>query len=299
MINSNLKLYFEKFSSLTEQWFDNNIVPLAPMTEGLTKAMRYSFLNGGKRLRPVLVFASGEMFGVNEGLLLPYAVSVEMVHTYSLIHDDLPAMDNDDLRRGKPTCHKVFGEAEAILAGDALLTLAFEIIANDKYTSPVPDKIRLEAIKKLSIAAGYGGMVGGQFGDIISENKSITAQEMNFIHNKKTGALISYSCYVGALISNISVKDVNNLEDYGYNLGLAFQITDDILDITSTTEVLGKSVGKDEKSHKATYPSMYGLDVSYKMAQDAVNKCEDILSPYGKRGETLKQIARFVLERKS
>lgn len=297
-MTNKLREYFEKYGSMTERWLEKFIVSYNPIANGLSEGMRYSLLCGGKRLRPVLMFASGDIFGIEPSAILPYAASIEMIHTYSLIHDDLPAMDNDDLRRGKPTNHKVFGEAEAILAGDALLTKAFDIIADDAFTGGIDNKIRLEIIKSLAEAAGDKGMVAGQYADIFFENKAVDATIIEFIHSHKTSALISYSSSLGAILGGDG-GDKANLLLYGKMLGLAFQITDDILDITSTSEVMGKSVHKDEKSNKATFPAIFGVEKSRKYAEEAVEKCNDVISDYKEKADILREIAQFVLERQS
>lgn len=299
MMTNELKDYFTKYGSITENWLHTYVSVYSDFTKGLAEGMRYSLLNGGKRIRPVLMFASGDIFGAEWESILPYAASVEMVHTYSLIHDDLPAMDNDDLRRGVPTNHKKFGEAEAILAGDALLTKAFEVIADDRFTCKIDNKIRLVAMFKLACAAGDKGMVSGQFADIINENMKSDGNTLDFIHQHKTGALIAYCSYIGALIGGGGEKEQNEMWSFGEKLGIAFQITDDILDITSSSDVLGKSVHKDEHADKLTYPSMYGIDNSRMKAETMIFDCLDILEKYGDRAKVLREIARFVLERKS
>lgn len=297
-MTNKLQEYFEKYGTMTEGWLDKFVTSYSPISNGLSEGMRYSLLCGGKRLRPVLMFASGDIFGIAPSVILPYAASIEMIHTYSLIHDDLPAMDNDDLRRGKPTNHKVYGEAAAILAGDALLTKAFGIIADDAFTGGIDDKIRLEVIKSLSAAAGDMGMVAGQYADIFFENKAVDGAIIEFIHNNKTGALISYSSSLGAILGGNS-GDRANLLLYGEMLGLAFQITDDILDITSTAAVMGKSVHKDEKSKKATFPALFGVEKSRKYAEESVEKCFGALSDYKEKADILREIAKFVLKRES
>lgn len=298
-MTNELKEYFSKYASMTENWLHTYVGSYSEFTKGLTEGMRYSLLNGGKRLRPVLMFASGDIFGADSGCILPYAASVEMLHTYSLIHDDLPAMDNDDLRRGVPTNHKKFGEAEAILAGDALLTKAFEVIADDRFTCKIDGKTRLAAVLKLACAAGDKGMVAGQFADIINEKMSANGKTLDFIHKHKTGALIAYCAYIGALIGGGGEKEQNEMWEFGEKLGIAFQITDDILDVTSSPEVLGKSVHKDENADKLTYPAMYGIDNSRMKAETMIFDCLDILEKYGEDADIMRGITRFVLERES
>ncbi|RFU65650.1 polyprenyl synthetase family protein [Peribacillus glennii] len=225
----------------------------------LKKAMVYSLEAGGKRIRPLLVFAVLSAFGKDTRLGIPAACAIEMIHTYSLIHDDLPSMDDDDLRRGKPTNHKVFGEANAILAGDALLTLSFQIIAQAAQPQ-VPAETALELIRELSKAAGAEGMVAGQAADIAGENKSLSLNELEYIHEHKTGKLLSISVLSGAILSGASYDQRRHLLQFSRDLGLAFQIRDDILDIEGTEEMIGKPVGSDAGNDKSTYPSLLTLD---------------------------------------
>lgn len=295
---NDLKSYFEKYAALTENFLSEYFEPCSEIAGGLTACMRYTLLNGGKRLRAIIAFASADVFGVPPEYVLPYAASVETMHAYSLIHDDLPAMDNDDMRRGKPSNHKVYGEASAILAGDALLTKAFEMISDDRLTGRIKPETRLAAVNALSVAAGDKGMVAGQYADMMSENKKADGHLVEFIHGNKTGALITYSALIGALLGGTD-KDAENMRKYGRSLGMAFQITDDILDITSSGDIMGKSAGKDEKSGKSTYPSVYGLEKSKEMAVREIAKCTDALKSYGERADILNLLALFVLERKS
>ena len=295
----NLKDYFKHCADLTEKWLDEHVEFYSAYSDKLTEAMRYSLFAGGKRLRPALMFASFGIFSDREETVVPYAASIEALHTYSLIHDDLPAMDNDDLRRGKPTNHKVFGEAEAILAGDALLTKAFEFASDRKYTPGVTDSVRVNAVYALSLAAGDRGMVAGQFADIKAENCQSTAETVDFIHLNKTAALIRYSILMGAILADRSAEDKDRLDKFGKNLGIAFQIVDDILDITSDTDTLGKNVGSDIQNHKATYPAIHGLDVSVSKANSLISEAIELIEPYGARGKILADIAHFITERKS
>ena len=263
--------------------------------ETLHKAMRYSVFAGGKRLRPALVLAACEAVGgkISDGL--PAACAVEMIHTYSLIHDDLPAMDDDDLRRGRPTCHKVFGEAFAILAGDALLTIAFETIAK----TPRPDAIG-PLVLVFAQRAGCQGMVGGQVLDIEGEGKKPTLEMVRAIHSWKTAALIASCCEGGALAGGGSKEDARVLREFGEKIGLAFQILDDILDITKSSQELGKTAGKDLDAQKATYPAVLSIDGAQKEAQILVDSAmADLDKHFSNRGggKTLKELARFVIER--
>lgn len=246
------------------EWLSEKNIFLAPLYE----AMRYSANSGGKRLRPSLLLMTGQALGLRRETILPAACALEMIHTYSLIHDDLPAMDNDDLRRGKPTNHKVFGEALAILAGDGLLTLAFEVLT----ASPLPAEQVVAMTRELAQAAGPLGMVGGQVADILEEGKPVSEDLVQFIHERKTGALIRSAVVLPALAAEVSAETMARLITYGETIGLAFQIQDDILDVTGTTEILGKTAGADAKLQKATYPALYGVDTSKRMVEELTLK---------------------------
>jgi geranylgeranyl diphosphate synthase type II len=260
----------------------------------LHKAMRYSLLGGGKRLRPVLALAAGEACGANVELLLPVACALEMVHTYSLVHDDLPAMDNDDLRRGRPTNHKVFGEATAILVGDALLTHAFLVLAE----ANLPAAARVALVRELASAAGAAkGMVGGQAEDLENEGKPASLEIVERIHRAKTGAMIRASVVSGGLAAGASPEVLSALHAYGDRIGLAFQIVDDLLDLTATSEELGKTAGKDLTAQKATFPAVLGVDESARRARELLDQAFAALAPLGERAKRLEQIARFIVER--
>jgi geranylgeranyl diphosphate synthase, type II len=263
------------------------------------RAMRYSLFAGGKRLRPILVLASTEAVGGKAENALPLACAFELVHTYSLIHDDLPAMDDDDLRRGKPTNHKVFGEAIAILAGDALLTEAFLLAGRPDVMKEVPPGRRIRALWHLARAAGSLGMVGGQTMDILSQGGEVDAPLLEYIHTHKTGALIAASVAVGAIVGGASARQLKAVTCYGEKLGLAFQITDDLLDIEGEERKLGKAVGKDESRGKATYPALFGIAESRGKSQRLIEEALALLDCFGKRAEPLREIARFVLKRTS
>lgn len=295
----NIKEYFSRCGAIVEKWLDERIESYSVFSSRLTESMRYSLFAGGKRLRPALMFASFGIFSQRDETVIPYAASIEALHTYSLIHDDLPAMDDDDLRRGRPTNHKVFGEAEAILAGDALLTKAFEFASDRSNTPGVTDSIRVNAVYALSLAAGDKGMVAGQFADIEAESKSACAEMVDFIHLNKTAALIRYSVSMGAILAGRDYEDFIRLDSFGKNLGIAFQIIDDILDITSDTDTLGKDAGSDVENGKATYPAIHGLEYSKSKADALINEALDIIKPYGEKGAKLAQIAHFITERKS
>lgn len=260
----------------------------------LHRAMRYAVFAGGKRLRPILCLAAAEACGGKISNALPAACAVECVHTYSLIHDDLPCMDDDDLRRGRPTTHKVFGEAVAVLAGDALATIAFEILAKTKET---PRHAMREFFLELSRAAGSSFLVGGQVADMEAEKRQATPAELLFIHRGKTAAMIVASLRLGAMSANATPAQVKALGVFGENLGLAFQIIDDILDITQTSEQLGKSAGKDAAAGKATYPAVFGLEKSRREAARLTKNSLDALKPLGRRSDFLRAIADQLLGR--
>jgi geranylgeranyl diphosphate synthase, type II len=261
------------------------------------RAMRHSVLAGGKRLRPILCIETGKLFDGDEATILPRACALEMIHTYSLIHDDLPALDNDDLRRGIPTCHRAFGEATAILAGDALLTLAFETLATP---GPPGAEMNLRVIHELSRAIGTrAGMVGGQVVDLETGEQNVDAARLEYIHSSKTGALIRMAVRSGALYAGASEADVDRLTIYGEKIGIAFQIADDLLDVLGSTEALGKTAGKDRKQHKATYPALYGVEESRRKASQLVEQGCGALLPYGSRAQRLRELARYLVERTS
>ncbi len=264
----------------------------------LHKAMRYSVFAGGKRLRPVFVIAGAEAMGGRMDEVMQTACAVEMIHTYSLIHDDLPAMDNDDFRRGVPTNHKVFGEAIAILAGDALLTLAFRLLADNFAAGSDAHALR-NVLIEIADAAGSAGMVGGQVADIESEGKRVGAETVDYIHTHKTAALIRASIRAGAMLAGATPSQLVALGLAGGNLGLAFQIMDDILDVTATSEELGKTAGKDQAQQKATYPAVHGLEVSRIHAKALVGEAHAALQSFGPRAEPLRALGTFIVERKA
>ena len=258
------------------------------------KAMRYSVFAGGKRLRPILCLAVAECCGGEAASALPLACAVECIHTYSLIHDDLPCMDNDDLRRGMPTSHKVFGEAIAVLTGDALLTFAFELAAQ------VPGWPRYslkDVIRELAIASGSRSLIAGQVLDLESEGKRVSLPLLRFIHESKTAALLRATIRLGAMSANATPARLHSLSDFGTALGLAFQVIDDILDVTQSSETLGKSAGKDLASEKATYPSVIGLEASRKVARKLTEEAHRSLKPFGLKAEILHGLADYLLDR--
>ncbi len=259
------------------------------------RAMRYSVFAGGKRVRPILVLASGESIGGMRETLLHLGSATEMMHTYSLIHDDLPAIDNDDLRRGVPTCHKVFGEAMAILAGDSLITRCFQVLADLPGLS---DGARLAIIREIAAATGtIDGMIGGQVVDIESEGKEIGPDVLEYIHRSKTGALLAACSSCAALAAGADERQMKALSAYGRDIGLAFQIVDDILDVTSSSEELGKTAGKDAKVKKATYPALYGIEASREKARELTDAAIESVQGLGPTAEPLRGIAHFILSR--
>lgn len=254
----------------------------------LQEAIAYSLLAGGKRLRPALALGAAEIISGDDSAALPAACAVEMIHTYSLIHDDLPCMDDDDLRRGKPTSHKVFGEALAVLAGDALLTMAFDVAA--RCGNP-------RVVREMACAAGVEGMVGGQVMDLESENRRLSLEELQQLHSLKTGALIRVAVRSGAILAGAEEDDLASLTRYGEHLGLAFQIADDILDVVGDQDKLGKQVGSDEAGHKSTYPALLGLARSRQLAEEAGATAAEALKPLGAKADIFRALARFVVER--
>jgi len=263
--------------------------------ETLHKAMRYSVFAGGKRLRPVLVIAGAEAVGGTAPQVMPTACAMELIHTYSLVHDDLPAMDNDDFRRGVPTNHKVFGEAMAILAGDALLTLAFRLVAGNAGEGTALRDVVLD----IADAAGHQGMVAGQVADLEAEGRRVGADVVDYIHAHKTGALIRTSLRIGAMLCGADAAQLRALSVAGADLGLAFQIVDDILDVVASSEELGKTAGKDQIQQKATYPAIHGIEASRARAAFLIRDAEDALRVLGPRAEPIRALGRFILERKA
>jgi geranylgeranyl diphosphate synthase type II len=258
------------------------------------KAMRYSLFAGGKRLRPILCLAAAEACGAKISAALPLACAVECIHTYSLVHDDLPSMDNDDLRRGRATCHKVFGDGIAILAGDALLTIAFEIAAHVKNTKRYDlRKIFFE----IAVAAGSQKLIAGQVADLEAEGRRINRAQLRYIHENKTAALLTASVRLGAMAANAGRKQLTAITAFGRALGLAFQVIDDILDVTQTSEKLGKSAGKDVAAKKATYPAVIGLEKSRAEARRLTSKAHSALKPLGKSATVLRSLADYLLQR--
>jgi geranylgeranyl diphosphate synthase type II len=262
----------------------------------LHQAMRYALLAGGKRLRPILAVAAAEAVGGDGNAILREACALELIHTYSLIHDDLPAMDNDAFRRGQPTTHTVFGEALAILAGDALLTEAFAILSSSAASRSSRQHI-IDVIQLIAEAAGSRGMIGGQVVDLESEGKVIDENQLDYIHTHKTGCLITASVILGAILAGSTSEQISRLRDYGAAIGLAFQITDDILDVTESTQNLGKTAGSDQKKNKATYPALHGLEQARKKQQALYAAALNALQAFDEKAEPLRCIARYIIER--
>ncbi|OKH22749.1 farnesyl-diphosphate synthase [Hydrococcus rivularis NIES-593] len=293
--NFDLAFYLEEKKQLVEAALERSLSIGKP--EKIYEAMRYSLLAGGKRLRPILCLATCELTGGTTEMAMPTACALEMIHTMSLIHDDLPAMDNDDYRRGKLTNHKVFGEDIAILAGDGLLAYAFEYVA--AQTQNVPPQRILDVIARLGRTVGAAGLVGGQVLDLESEGQpDISVDTLTFIHTHKTGALLETSVVSGAILAGASDDEIQRLSKYAQDIGLAFQIVDDILDVTATQEELGKTAGKDLQAQKATYPSLWGLEESRKQAQQLVDAAIAELASYGEEAEPLRAIASYIVTRK-
>src|SRR6266700_1879065 len=292
----NLPPFFEEDLQLVDAALQQLIPAEETPPQSIHQAMRYSVFAGGKRIRPILCLETARIFAQDVTPALHPACAIEFIHTYSLIHDDLPALDNDDLRRGKATCHKQFGEAIAILAGDALLTLAFETLG----ATPTAAERRAAIVVEVAAAAGtINGMVGGQVAHIEAEGKPIDPQMLEYIHRSKTAALIRASITAGALCSGTSPEDVMRLRRFGDTIGWAFQVTDDILDVEESSAALGKTAGKDMAQQKATYPAVYGLERSHQIANDLATKAIAELAPYDNRAARLREIAEFLVLRRA
>ncbi len=317
-----LEIYLREKKELVDSYLRSYFsIPSAPPI--LHEAMKYSLFAGGKRIRPVLALASYEACGGNSEHIVPQAAALELIHTYSLIHDDLPAMDNDDLRRGKPTNHKVFGEAMAILAGDALLTESFVMMTEKRISDvrlnkqvndvsyvmnrgssfktdlPISHYVILKIVREVAMAAGAKGMVGGQAQDILSENTEPDTDTVEFIHLHKTAALITAAVRIGGILARCGRKKLNALTKYGENIGLAFQIVDDILDIEATTEELGKPIGSDRKKKKLTYPSLFGEEAAKQRAKDHVAEALRSLRIFSTEADPLREIAKYLVVRRN
>jgi geranylgeranyl diphosphate synthase type II len=289
--------YLSKKKAVVDKALDKLVPPAKMFPTSVHEAMRYSLFAGGKRVRPILAIAAAEALGARSSGLLPLAGALELIHTYSLIHDDLPAMDDDDFRRGRPTCHKVYGEAVAILAGDGLLNRAFEVLSDPRRTNAVPANRLVAIIKEISAASGVLGMVGGQVVDMESEGREIDFPTLEYIHTHKTGALIRASVRVGALYAKASEKRLRALTRYGELAGLSFQIVDDILDITGKREEIGKNIGSDLKKGKRTFPSFFGLEGSRLRAKEVGDKAIDALRDFDHKADPLRELAKYIVNR--
>jgi geranylgeranyl diphosphate synthase type II len=289
-----LKSYLTDRAELVDAAMDAYLPPAKERPGTIHEAMRYAVFAGGKRLRPVLCLAAAEACGGATADALAPACAVELMHTYSLVHDDLPAMDDDDLRRGRPTCHKVYGEGMAVLCGDALLTEAFVVLAQ---TPASPRYSTRDHITELAATGSSRKLIGGQVMDLEGEGRKLTKRELIRIHEAKTAALLTTSLRLGAMTANATPAKLRAVTDFGYHLGLAFQVIDDILDVTQSTEVLGKTAGKDQAVEKATYPAIIGLAASRKEAARLTRAAMDALKPLGKKGARLREIAAYLLER--
>src|SRR6202521_3138633 len=292
----NLPEFFEQDRAAVDPALDRLMPGETAQPPSIHLAMRYSVQAGGKRVRPILCLESARIFTADVTPILPVACALEFIHTYSLIHDDLPALDNDDLRRGKPTCHKKFGEATAILAGDGLLTLAFQIIGE----SPTSAERTLAILQEVSSAAGtVNGMVGGQVADLESEGKRVEPQTLEYIHRSKTAALIRASVSTGAISAGAGIADVARLRSFGETIGWAFQVTDDILDVEESSAALGKTAGKDIAQQKATYPAVFGVAQSHEIAAKLANDAIAQLDSFGERASRLRALAEFLVHRRA
>lgn len=290
--------YLEERRRLVEEALDRLLPPVDTYPRPIHEAMRYSIFAGGKRLRPILAIAGAEAAGGRAEDVLPIACALECIHTYSLIHDDLPSMDNDDVRRGKPTCHRVYGEALAILAGDALLTFAFALLSEEGLAKRLGAERLSQLIQEVARASGSLGMVGGQVVDILSEGKEIDRGTLLFLHTHKTGALIRTSVLSGGLVAKASQEELEALSRYGERIGLAFQIVDDLLDLLGVEEEMGKPVGSDKKKKKATYPALIGLEESRRQVELFIAEAKEVLSPFGDQAWALQAIADYIASRR-
>jgi geranylgeranyl diphosphate synthase type II len=293
-----LKAYMQDRQKIVEEALEHYLPGEDNIPADIYKAVRYSVFNGGKRIRPILCLAAAEAIGGDLGPAIPVACALELIHSYSLIHDDLPAMDNDDFRRGKPTCHKVFGENIAILAGDALLTEAFVLLSHVEKVRLSAER-RLAVIQEIAKAAGICGMIGGQALDVLSGKSEPNENMLREIHRRKTGTLIVAAIKSGAIIFNARKDKIQALAEYGINVGLAFQIADDILNVEGNRELMGKETGSDAAHNKLTYPSLLGMGKAKEKLAKYINAAEASLSGFDERARPLLVIARYIMERKS
>jgi geranylgeranyl diphosphate synthase type II len=290
----NVKTYLGSRQKQIDRALDRYLPKEKTKPATIHKAMRYSLFAGGKRLRPILCLAAADACGGKIDHAMPLACAMECIHTYSLVHDDLPSMDNDDFRRGRPTCHKVFGDGVAVLAGDALLTIAFEIVSRARPTW----RYNLSTLlREVAVAAGSQKLIAGQVADLEAEGKKTTRDELRYIHQNKTAAILTTTVRLGAMSANADARKLSAITKFGRALGLAFQVIDDILDVTQTSEKLGKSAGKDIAAQKATYPAVIGLDASRAQARRLTRRAHNALSIFGKKANALHTLANYLLER--
>jgi len=291
--------YLEQQRQRVDQFLEQSLPDSLADPENLYDSMRYSLLAGGKRVRPILTIAAAQALGYDQDAMLPFAASLEFVHTYSLIHDDLPAMDDDDYRRGRLTNHKVYGDGMAILAGDALLTMAFELCSQDTGTHGLTSSQQLQIVRELAYGSGHQGMVGGQVMDIQAENQAVELAHLQKIHSHKTGQLIRAAVRIGGIIGGASSTQLESLTGYAEDIGLAFQIADDVLNMVGTREELGKDAGTDEKRGKQTYPSFFGIDGARKLGEECVERAINRLKSFDHQADPLRHIATYIIERRS
>jgi geranylgeranyl diphosphate synthase type II len=294
---ADIKAYLKDKRTMVDKSLESLVPPAETFPPRVFEAMRYSLFAGGKRVRPILAIASAEALGAKTAGLLPIAGALELIHTYSLIHDDLPAMDDDDFPRGRPTCHKVYGEAIAILAGDGLLNRAFEVLSDPRRLKTVTALRLVSITREISLASGVFGMVGGQVVDMESEGQDVDLPTLEYIHTHKTGALIRASVRTGAIYAKASDKRLKDLTRYGERVGLAFQIADDILDIVGSQEEIGKDVGSDLKKGKKTFPSFYGLEESRRRAREVSDQALSALKDFDRKADPLRELAKYIVTR--
>ncbi len=294
-----IQRYLERQREKIDRFLDQAVPDGETAPKILYESMRYSLLGGGKRIRPILTMAAAEAVGSQSDSILPFAAALEFIHTYSLVHDDLPAMDNDDFRRGRPTSHKTFGEGMAILAGDALLTMAFELCSNPKLKESVPQDRQVQIIQELAVGSGHGGMVGGQVLDIQAENQDIDLGSLQTIHNFKTGRLIRASVRIGGIFGGATSSQLASLTGYSEDIGLAFQIADDVLNMTGTREELGKDAGTDAKRGKKTYPTFYGVGGARELAEQCIRRAINRLEVFDQKADPLRGIAEYIISRRN
>jgi geranylgeranyl diphosphate synthase type II len=298
-VSRRIEDYLEERKTLVERALEKFMPRPSGLAGDVIRAMNYSLFAGGKRIRPVLCIAGAEAVGGSADHVLPVACAIELIHSYSLIHDDLPALDDDDFRRGKPASHKAFGEAIAILAGDGLLTLAFNLMARYGLEGKVEKKALLRVIDLIASAAGYNGMVGGQAVDISSEGKDQDPAVVEYIHTHKTGALIAASVTAGAILAGGTEEEIKSMNRYGQQIGLAFQIADDILNIEGDGSVMGKEIGGDVERGKITYPSVFGITQSKRVQNQLIDHAIEALNGFDERAEPLRDLARYIIRRKA